>query len=119
MTWVVEFDPEFKGEFEAWPAPVRLRLLALFKLLAANEPQLGRPFVDTLRKSSIQNLKELRSQAGQGAWRVLIAFSPIQRAIQLCGGNKDGQSEGRFYRRMINLAEHRWSGHNGPKEQAT
>jgi hypothetical protein len=70
---------------------------------------LGRPCVDTLKGSSLANLKELRVQYKGDPWRVLFAFDPVRRAILLVGGNKAGDK--RFYKTMIPVAEERFRRH--------
>ncbi|SNY54484.1 Phage derived protein Gp49-like [Paractinoplanes atraurantiacus] len=48
------------------------RIVEALDLLAEIGPGLGRPPVDTIRGSTIANLKELRS----GSVRILFAFDP-------------------------------------------
>lgn len=66
-------------------------------------PQLVRPHVDTLKGSSLKNLKELRVQHGGDPYRILIAFDPKREALLLLGGNK--ASDKRWYEKMIPQAE--------------
>jgi hypothetical protein len=42
-------------------------------------------------------MKELRFDAANGVWRIAFAFDPKRQAILLCGGDKSGRSEDRFY----------------------
>jgi hypothetical protein len=77
---------------------VQDELLAHIELLEQFGPQLGRPRVDTLNGSRHANMKELRFDAADGVWRFAFAFDPKRRAIILCGGDKSGGSEKRFYR---------------------
>jgi hypothetical protein len=51
MAWDVEFDDAFDAEFLAFDQEVQNSLLAVAKLLADYGPQLGRPYVDTLKGS--------------------------------------------------------------------
>ena len=74
-------------------------------------PQLGRPRVDTLNGSQHANMKELRFDAGDGVWRFAFAFDPKRRAIVLCGGDKSGGSERKFYRDLIAAADKRFNRH--------
>lgn len=74
-------------------------------MLAETGPGLGRPLVDTLRGSSISNLKELRPRSGRDiAIRVLFVFDPWSQAVLLVAGNKAGNWT-RWYQHNIPLAE--------------
>ena len=66
-------------------------------------PSLGRPRVDTLKKSRISNLKELRVQSNGRPYRLFFVFDVSRNAVLLIGGNKSGKK--RFYEIMIPLAE--------------
>ena len=46
-------------------------------------------------------MKELRFDAADGVWRFAFAFDPARKAIILCGGDKSGGSQKRFYRQLI------------------
>ena len=54
-------------------------------------------------------MKELRVQSNGRPFRILYAFDPNRRAIALVGGNK--QSDSRFYKRMIPLADRLFDRH--------
>jgi hypothetical protein len=56
-------------------------------------------------------MKELRFEAADGVWRFAFAFDPPRQAIVLCGGDKSGGSERRFYRRLIALTDQRFDVH--------
>ncbi|MFF0819369.1 MULTISPECIES: type II toxin-antitoxin system RelE/ParE family toxin [Micromonospora] len=74
-------------------------------MLAEVGPALGRPLVDTLRGSSISNLKELRPRSGRDvAVRVLFVFDPWSQAVLLVAGNK-AHNWTRWYQENIPLAE--------------
>ena len=53
-------------EFEVWinglKREERIRILGHVGLLGEHGPNLGRPYVDTVESSQLQNLKELRVQ---------------------------------------------------------
>lgn len=74
-------------------------------------PSLGRPLVDSVKGSSIKNLKELRpSSSGRSCVRILFVFDPERRAIMLVAGDKSLGKRGRlmwsgWYRRAIPRAE--------------
>jgi hypothetical protein len=51
MPWTVRFADEFEQEFLALQQGVQDELLATARILAEYGPQLGRPYVDTLKGS--------------------------------------------------------------------
>ena len=111
MPWVVHFHDEFEPEFDALSITVQDELLAHASLLAKIGPTLGRPQVDTLAGSKHANLKELRFAADGGVWRVAFAFDPTRSAILLVAGDKSGGAQKRFYRSLIERADHRFDLH--------
>ena len=111
MEWTVEFHPAFEREFDNYPEPVQDGILARAGLLERYGPQLGRPYADTLSGLRHVNMKELRFDAGHGAWRVAFAFDPHRTAVLLAAGDKSGGREKRFYRRLITQAEARFDDH--------
>lgn len=111
MTWDVEFEDEFDTEFDDFTDPVKTELLARAKVLAQFGPMLGRPNVDTLNGSEYANMKELRFNADDGVWRVAFAFDPERKAILLCGGDKEGKDQNRFYKDLIRVADRRFKNH--------
>ncbi len=117
MAWQVDFHTQFVPEFEALAAQVQDELLAHVAVLEVFGPELGRPRVDTLFGSRHANMKELRFDAADGVWRFAFAFDPKRRAIVLCGGNKSGGSQRRFYRHLVATADKRFDSHlNALKE---
>ena len=111
MAWQVEFHPAFNPEFDEFPKEIRKSLLSQISTLAERGPNLGRPAVDTLKGSQHSNMKELRFKAGQGEWRAAFAFDTQRIAIVLVMGNKRGQDERRFYKRLIRVADSRFKTH--------
>jgi hypothetical protein len=109
--WDVEFHADFDPEYEALAEAVQDELLAQLKLLETFGPQLGRPRVDTLKGSEHANMKELRFDAAGGVWRFAFAFDPKRKAIVLCGGDKSGGSEKKFYKVLLRKADARFSAH--------
>ena len=78
---------------------------AAIKVLQEDGPGLGRPLVDTIRGSSIKNLKELRpGSSGSSEVRLLFVFDPKQQAVFLVAGNKAGQWK-QWYQQAITKAE--------------
>jgi hypothetical protein len=57
------------------------------------------------------NMKERRFDAAGGVWRFAFAFDPKRKAIVLCGGDKSGGSEKKFYRDPIRKADARFTAH--------
>jgi hypothetical protein len=108
---VVEFHPEFSREVHGFSDSVRREIYSLVGVLRKLGPQLGRPQVDTLKRSKHSNLKELRFRADNGAWRVAFAFDLHRRAILLVGGDKSGVSKDKFYRNLIDIADRRFDQH--------
>jgi hypothetical protein len=113
VIWPIVFHAKFDPEFEDLAESVQDELLAHLKLLQQFGPQLGRPRIDTLKGSRHNNMKELRFDAADGVWRFAFAFDPNRRAILLCGGDKSGVSERRFYRLLIDKADDRFDAHVG------
>lgn len=109
--------PDFVPEYDALPDAVQDELLAHVAVLEVFGPQLGRPRVDTLKGSRHANMKELRFDAADGVWRFAFAFDPKRRGIVLCGGDKSGSSEKRFYRQLIDKADNRFHAHLVAVEQ--
>lgn len=111
MAWTVLLADEFEREFLALGKEVQDEILALTRLLQQFGPNLGRPRVDTLKDSRHANMKELRFDAADGAWRVAFAFDPKRRAILFVAGDKSGGSQRRFYSDLIRKADQRFDAH--------
>jgi hypothetical protein len=109
--WDVDFHRDFVTEFEELQEAVQDELLAYVAVLEEFGPRLGRPRVDTLKGSRHANMKELRFDAADGVWRFAFAFDPRRRGIVVCGGDKSGSSEKRFYRQLIAKADSRFDAH--------
>ncbi len=110
MPFAVLFDEAFVAEFDKLPEQVQDELLARTGWLEEFGPDLGRPNVDTLKGSAYPNMKELRFHL-DGLWRFAFAWDPQRQAIILCGGNKEGANQKRFYRSLIRLADARFATH--------
>ncbi len=111
ISWTVLLADEFEPEFRELPEGVQNETLAQSRLLQQFGPNLGRPRVDTLKASRHANMKELRFDAADGAWRVAFAFDPKRRAILLVAGDKSGGSQKRFYKELIRKADDRFDAH--------
>jgi len=64
-----------------------------------------------MRNSKHAKMKELRFSADDGVWHFAFAFDPARNAIVLCGGDKSGTSEQRFYERLVAKADARFDIH--------
>ena len=111
LTRTVLLADEFELEFSGLPEDVQVEALAHSRLLQQFGPNLGRPRVDTLKASRNANMKELRFDAADGAWRVAFAFDPKRRAILLFAGDKSGGSQKQFYKELIRKADDRFDAH--------
>lgn len=111
MTWAVLFHDDFEAELQSLPMALQDELLAHAVLLREFGPNLGRPTVDTLKASKHANMKELRFGFEGEVWRVAFAFDPKRQAILLVGGDKAGEDQRRFYKRLISTADARFDEH--------
>lgn len=74
-------------------------------ILADRGPALGRPLVDHVEHSSVQNLKELRpGSAGRSELRILFVFDPWRSAVLRVAGDKSGNWR-QWYREAIPRTE--------------
>lgn len=88
-----------------------LQVSAAITALSEEGPALGRPLVDTVRGSSLPNLKELRpGSAGSSEVRLLFVFDPARQAVLLVGGDKSGNWQ-RWYEAAIPVAESAYADH--------
>lgn len=86
--------------------------------LSIEGPALGRPLVDTVKGSSLSNLKELRpGSAGASEVRLLFVFDPRRRAVILIGGDKAGKWRN-WYKTAIPLAEAAYRDHVEQMEES-
>lgn len=107
--WDVIFDPDCWIWFQTLEEGLQDLIFAGVLRLQADGPRVGRPLVDTLKGSSLPNLKEMRIHYKGDPWRILFAFDPARRAVLLVGGNKAGDK--RFYKTSIRVAEERFHRH--------
>jgi hypothetical protein len=103
--WEVLQTDEFRGWFDALDEDAQEDILAAAMVLAVKGPTLGRPWVDHLKASNVQNLKELRVQSSGRPFRICFVFDSGRRAVFLFGGMKRGVQEKRFYMQFIRNAE--------------
>jgi hypothetical protein len=117
--WHVEFTPEAERWFMRLSAEDAIRIAAAFDELERRGPNLGRPFVDSIKGSRHHNMKELRSIGGH--LRALFAFDPRRHAVVLLCGDKGGDWKG-WYHRNIARADALYDEHlrhvrRGPRPQ--
>jgi hypothetical protein len=108
MTWGVDLHPEVANWLESLSDKDYLNVMASLDALEIEGPKLGRPFVDHVKSSKHQNMKELRPPGKH--FRLLFAFDPARRAIFLVAGDKTNDWEG-WYKRNIPIADKRFSEH--------
>lgn len=82
--WDIYLVDEVRAWIEEADSDTHLRIVAALDALADVGPGLGRPLVDTIRGSSLINLKELRV----GTARILFVFDPWRASILLVAGDK-------------------------------
>ncbi|MCY4182314.1 MAG: type II toxin-antitoxin system RelE/ParE family toxin [Gammaproteobacteria bacterium] len=111
MAWNVEYTDEFGGWWASLGNRAQEELAAVVELLAEHGPELGFPRSSGVAGSRHGHLRELRIQCGGRPIRVFYAFDPRRTAILLFGGDKTG--DGRFYRRMVPLADRLYDEHMG------
>jgi len=111
VPWTVVFHPEFYPEYEILSEVVQNDLDVSLIAIQELGPRLGRPRVDTLNGSRHANMKELRFNEADGVWRFAFAFDPDRHAVVLCGGDKSGGNQRRFYQRLIAKADSRFDAH--------
>jgi hypothetical protein len=103
MTHKVILSDEFTLWLRQQHQNLAERIATYLKLLASEGSKLGRPYADTLKGSSIKNLKELRIQYQGSPYRVLYVFDPKQQAFVILGGNKENDKQ--WYKKAISQAE--------------
>ena len=90
-----EWEIYLTDEVRNWVAALDERshklVVQAIDILADRGPALGRPMVDHVKHSAVQNLKELRpASAGRSELRILFVFDPWRSAILLVAGDKAG-----------------------------
>lgn len=103
------FHPDFRIEFAALDEEVKEELAAtILAVRSTGGPAAGRPYVDTLKGSKHQNMKELRFHTATEVWRFAFAYDRTRNAVVLCGGDKQGASEKEFYNWLVKQADKRY-----------
>ena len=107
--WNVLLDDEFAAWLNDLNESEIVEILANVELLRERGPNLGRPYVDTVKSSNFANMKELRIQIAGDPWRILFAFDPKRSAFLVVGGNKRGVK--RWYKVHVPIADERFRRH--------
>jgi hypothetical protein len=103
--WEIYLTDEVRDWIDALDDRSHLLVVQAIDILADRGPALGRPMVDHIEHSAIQNLKELRpASAGRSELRILFAFDPWRSAILLVAGDKAGNWK-QWYRQAVPRAE--------------
>ena len=115
MTWEVLIGDEVGHWLDALDSESYDLVIAALTVLREDGPKLGRPLVDTIKGSTVKNMKELRpGSKGRSEVRILFAFDPQRQAILLVAGDKAGNWK-KWYKENVPLAEERWQKHIGDK----
>ncbi|WIX85372.1 type II toxin-antitoxin system RelE/ParE family toxin [Amycolatopsis sp. DG1A-15b] len=101
--WEIYVVDEVLEWIERLDDATHARVVQAIDALAEGGPGLGRPLVDTIVGSRIQNLKELRP----GTVRILFVFDPWRASVLLVAGDKAGRWNA-WYGEAIPLAEDRY-----------
>jgi hypothetical protein len=111
MAWVVEGTDQFAKWYLSLNDQDTEAVDFVVGLLEERGPTLKRPYADTIRESAYANMKELRAQSGGDPLRIFFAFDPRRTAILLIGADKTGESDARFYGRMVPIADALYAEH--------
>ncbi|MFP5457683.1 MAG: type II toxin-antitoxin system RelE/ParE family toxin [Bacteriovoracia bacterium] len=103
--WVILQTPEFQQWFDNSDRRLQEDILEHAQLLRELGPELRRPYADTLKGSTLANLKELRFTSKERIIRVFYAFDSDRNGVLLIGGNKSSSGDKNFYKKMIALSE--------------
>ena len=101
--WKIKRTDELAQWVKSLDEDAREAILKNIIILREFGPNLGRPYVDTLKKSRHKNMKELRINNKNRLFRILFIFDPERSALLLIGGDKSGNKK--FYEKMISLAD--------------
>jgi hypothetical protein len=108
--WIIETTDTFDEWFYSLDDTDRANVLASMLVLRERGPLLSRPYADTVKGSSHNNMKELRVQSKGAPIRAFFAFDPQRKGILLCAGNKTAD-EKRFYEVMLPIADREFTAH--------
>lgn len=103
MEWIIEYTDEFGDWWVDLKEAEQISIDAHVRKLEQRGPNLPFPYSSGIGGSRHPHMRELRVQSGGRPLRVFYAFDPRRAAILLIGGDKTG--DGRFYERMIPIAD--------------
>ena len=101
--WEIKRTEELAKWTKTLDGDAREAILKNIIILKEIGPNLGRPYVDTLKQSRHKNMKELRIQNKKRLFRILFIFDPDRKAVLLIGGDKYGDK--RFYEKIVPIAD--------------
>jgi hypothetical protein len=117
-TWNVKQTEEFQEWFDKAHKNLKEAIVENVEVLKQLGPQLGRPQADTIKGSTIKNLKELRFISGEKVIRVFYVFDPDRNGVLLIGGNKSSSGDKKFYKDMIDKSEKIYAKYLEERKQA-
>ena len=103
--WHIEYTQEYENWFSDQEEEIKIEINAKAIVLQEFGPNLGRPYVDTIKGSKYKNLKELRIKYKNNVIRILFIFNVKRNCWLIIGGNKKGKNEEDFYSKIIKQAE--------------
>jgi hypothetical protein len=103
--WKIRQTEEFAKWFSQSSKRLQDDILIHIEVLRQIGPHLGRPYADTLKGSSLKNLKELRFRSGSKVLRIFFIFDSDRIGVLLIGGDKAGSGDKIFYDQMIAKSE--------------
>jgi len=101
--WEIERTDQIAERINSLDDDAREAILKNLIISKEIGPNLGRPYVDTIKQSRHKNMKELRIQNKTRLYRIFFMFDLDRKAILLIGGDKRGDK--RFYEKMIPIAD--------------
>jgi len=105
VEWEVEIGEQVADWLLTAPKGTFEQVMAAIDVLKEDGPGLGRPLVDSVKKSRHSNMKELRpGSEGKSEVRILFAFDKIRQAILLIAGDKSGDWN-KWYDKNIPIAD--------------
>jgi len=102
---LLRYTQEYENWFSAQEEENKIAINAKVLVLQEFGSNLGRPYVDTIKGSRYNNLKELRVTNKRNVFRILLIFDRSRNCWLIIGGNKKGKNEEDFYKKLIKQAE--------------
>ena len=104
MDWEVVVTERYSKWFLKLTNKQQVAVHSIVKVLTKLGPELGRPYVDSVKLGTKFQCKELRIQAMGKPIRIFFRFDPERVCVLLCGGSKDGAGDKSFYKSMLQEA---------------